>query len=830
MQAQPPTRVLEGATCGANDAAAPAPDSSAGATGLLGREIAGFRLVGVLGYGGMGAVFEAEQQHPRRRVALKLLAASRSSPELLRRFQHEVQLLARLQHPYIAQIYQAGSFDAGDGPQPYFVLEYVDGLPLVEHVQRHDLALDQMLVLIVRLCEAVQHAHQRGIIHRDLKPANILVQPEVDGPGCPKVLDFGIARAVDELPGEDATLRTRVGQLVGTLAYMSPEQARGAIDAIDTRSDVYALGVIAYELLAGRLPWEPASLPLHEAVRQLCETDPPPVSRFLPAARGDLERVVAKALAKDPAQRYGSARELAADIEAVLQHRPISARPARLGYRLQRFARRNTALFAGLSALLLSLLVGLVASTMLYLRAEHHRQAERERAEQLEQVARVLEARLAGVAVAQMGMQLRQGLDERFAQAAQRLRIRPAELQALKPVLQALMTDADFSGLALEALDAQLLEPTRLAIERELAAQPLVQARLLLTLGRSYRDLGRTVAAEAALRQALALRVSQLGAEHAASIEILAELVGVLERLGAYEEAERLAHQVFQYQRAQWGPRHPLTLRSRHALGGLLIAQGRLQEAIMLLEPVLAQMRDVLGPQHRDTLNTMNSLGMALVAIGDYAAAEALLIEALDRFRALGERETSTLRALNNLGFLRDLQGQPAAAEALYREALEGWREVYGDEHPETLTAMNNLAFALSDLGQHEEAAALWRLSMEGRRRVLGDRHPDTLGSMSTYGVMLRESGVLEEAATIAALVVDNARAVLPEGHWHTGVFLGHLGLALLELGRLDEAEAALRESESLIRAALGEGHPRHDDAVERLERLARAYESSEEH
>ncbi|MGA3317752.1 MAG: serine/threonine-protein kinase [Candidatus Korobacteraceae bacterium] len=315
-----------------------------------------YRIIRLLGEGGMGAAYEAEQDKPRRRVALKVIKAAWASPELLRRFEQESQALGRLHHPGIAQIYEAGSADTGFGLQPFFAMELIHGKPLDEYADVQHLNMRQRLALMIQVCEAVQHAHQRGIIHRDLKPGNILV----DESGQPKILDFGLARVTDSDTG--ATRQTDMGQLLGTLAYMSPEQVTADPLALDTRSDVYALGVILYELLAGKMPYT-LTRHLHEVVRTIQEVDPVPLSTVNRLYRGDIETIVAKALEKDKERRYASAAGLSGDIRRYLEDQPITAKPASTSYQLQKFARRHKALAAGASAVLLVLAAGVVAST-----------------------------------------------------------------------------------------------------------------------------------------------------------------------------------------------------------------------------------------------------------------------------------------------------------------------------------------------------------------------------------------------------------------------------------------------------------------------------------
>lgn len=340
-------------------------------------QIGRYRVLDKIGEGGMGIVYRVEQDNPRRQAALKIIKPGVTGEEGLRRFEHETQVLGLLQHPGIAQIFEAGTADLGNGPQPYFAMEYIEGKTLLEYAQQAELSDHARLEVLAKICDAIHHAHQKGVVHRDLKPGNILI----DGSGQPKVLDFGVARATDA-DVQATTLHTQVGQLIGTVQYMSPEQAAGDPHAIDTRSDVYSLGVVGFELLTGKLPHDFEGRLFHDAVRMVAEEDPQAISTLVQAYRGDVETIIGKALAKEKERRYESARALAEDIRRYLQDEPILARPASTMYQLRKFAKRNQALVGGVVSFVLLLIVAVIVSTYLAIKATRS-EADAERRYQL---------------------------------------------------------------------------------------------------------------------------------------------------------------------------------------------------------------------------------------------------------------------------------------------------------------------------------------------------------------------------------------------------------------------------------------------------------------
>jgi len=549
----------------------------------LPKRIGDYRIVRELGRGGMGVVFEAEQERPRRRVAVKRVRPGFATPETLRRFEHEAQVLGWLSHPGVAQIFAAGTSDSGAGPQPWFAMELVDGRPLTRWAREDGIELRERLAVFAAVCDAVHHAHQKGVIHRDLKPANILITRD----GRPKVLDFGVARvAGDEGRTLATALATNPGQLLGTLAYMSPEQLAGDPSRLDVRSDVYSLGVVLYELLTGRLPVDVAEVPLPEVARRVAEDEPDSVSTHDARLRGDVETIVAKAIAKEPERRYASAEELASDVRRFLAGEPISARPASRLYQLSRFSRRNKALVGGVIVALVALSIGTVASTVLWLRAE----GARDDAVDAERVANT--ERAAALDAREVAERARAEAEASAVRATAEAQSAAQVKDFLVGLFQAANPDHATAGSAASgapgASGASAEPPTvRELLDRgagDLVAgldyAPMVQVELLFTVANAYAALYATrpqiemleaadrVLAETDAPEGDVLRVrvaSQLGDAYG--------LAGDLETsLAAHERAHAFA-------RERFGDGHALELLARNQRARSLFRLGRIDEA-----------------------------------------------------------------------------------------------------------------------------------------------------------------------------------------------------------------------------------------------------------
>jgi eukaryotic-like serine/threonine-protein kinase len=738
-----------------------APGLTAEAETPLPSAIGHYHILRLLGEGGMGAVYEAEQDQPRRLVALKVIRAAWASPDLLRRFEQESQALGRLHHPGIGQIYEAGSAEAGFGAQPFFAMELIHGKPLVEYADEHKLNTRQRLELMIQVCDAVHHAHQRGIIHRDLKPGNILVEDS----GQPKILDFGLARATDS--DAQATRQTDMGQLLGTLAYMSPEQVLADPLALDTRTDVYALGVILYELLAGKMPYMLSKL-LHEAVQTIQQTDPAPLSSINRTFRGDIETIVAKALEKDKTRRYASAAELAADIRRYLHDEPIVARPPSTTYQLQKFARRNKALVTGVAAVFLVLVVGIVASTW---EAVQARRAQK-RAQQESAIAQAVNDFLQ---------------HDLLAQASAYNQSKPDPNITVRTVLDRAAQN----------------------IQGKFNNQPAVEAAIRDTIGKTYSDMGLYPEAQGQLERALEVERHALGPENQETIETMNHLGDVAGRDGRPSEAEAIFKQTLATANRLLGPDNADTLDAMHGLANAYFHQGKYAQAQPLYDQVLQSRRRVLGPENPDTLMAMNNLAADYSDEGKNAEAEALFSEvAKAHSRALGPDHPDTLLAVNNLADVYIAEGKYVEGEALLNRNIEARRRALGPEHPDTMNSMIDLANAYLDQGKYAQAEPLFRRAYEGRRRVLGPENVNTLLALGGLAVALNNQGQYAQAEPLFMQIVETMRRVLGPENLDTLWETVNLGEAYDDLGKYDLAQTYHAQALAGLRQVQGPEDP----------------------
>jgi serine/threonine protein kinase/Flp pilus assembly protein TadD len=654
-----------------------------------GTQVGPYQLLRPLGEGGMGTVFLAEQTEPlQRQVAVKVVRPGMDSAQVLARFEAERQALALMDHPNIAKVLDAGTTPAG---RPYFVMELIDGVPITEYCDGARLSVRGRLGLFVDVCRAVQHAHQKGLIHRDLKPSNVLVTL-YDGKAVPKIIDFGIAKATGQKLTE-RTLETQFGSVIGTLEYMSPEQAEPGQPDVDTRSDIYSLGVLLYELLTGTTPLQPArGAGLLDLLRAVRETEPPrPSTRLstvegLPAVaakrgveakrlvglvRGDLDWIVMKCLEKDRARRYETADALARDVERYLNLEPVEACPPSRAYRLRKFARKNRRLLLGIGAFVLLLTAATTVSVCLAVRATLAEQkADAERAQ----------------AVAE-----RERADEQAAVA-----------QAVKDFLQndLLSQATTFKQRApggrpdRDIKVRTLLDRAGANIAGKFEQQPLVEAEIRNTLAITYDLLGEHAQAEVHAARARELFVRVLGPDDIRSVNATNNLANALKGQGKFDEARKLFEEVLQVARRAFGPDDPATLGALNNLANTLGDLGRWDDARSLHEEALEARRRVRGAKHPDTLQSMNNLAVALRNLRHYDEARKLQEETLQLQRTVfGEEDPETLGSMHNLALVLSLQGDVDGAIKLYEQVLDAQGRVLPAGHPARLNVIYDLAW-----------------------------------------------------------------------------------------------------------------------------------------
>ena len=738
-----------------------------------------YRLLQLIGEGGMGEVYLAEQTEPiHRQVALKVIKAGLDTKQVVARFEAERQALALMDHPGIARV-----FDAGETPRglPYFAMEYVKGEPINAYCDRHRLDTPRRLDLFARVCDAVQHAHQKGIIHRDLKPSNVLVGVVGEQPQ-PKVIDFGVAKATAQRLTEK-TMFTELGVLIGTPEYMSPEQAEMTGLDVDTRTDVYALGVMLYELLTGALPFESKelrSMGYEEIRRRIREVDPPRPStrvrtlgarseeaaksrrtdpgRLVSRLRGDLDWIVMKAMEKDRTRRYGSPGELAADLARHLRHEPVSAGPPGAAYRAGKFVRRHR---FGVAAAGLAV-AGLAAFAIVMAIQARTIARERDRAERVSEFL--------------------------------------VELFKVSDPSQA-------RGNNITA--REVLDRGAQRIEQELRSEPLVQAQMMATMGMVYRNLGLAAKAEPLLTGAVGLRSRLLGRDDPGTLQAQARLASVFEREGRYQEAEKLLGEVLTKQRHVLGPDHPDTLWTLNQQAYVVDRLGRYAESEKIYRETYEARHRVLGENHRDTLQSLSSLAVSLERQGRFEESGTLARKVLEaRRRVLGEDHPDTAWSMQNVASVLNKQGKYTEAEKLYRQAYETMQRVLGEEHPDTLWVKNNLAGTIWFQLRNEEAESLFREVLEVRRKVLGPEHPQTLATWTNLASVLSAQGPNPETEGIYKQVLDIKMRVQGPEHPSTITTMGLLAVAYAERKRYKEAEHLYREVIDKERRILGPTHP----------------------
>jgi len=725
---------------------------------LVGTTIGPYRIVALLGEGGFGAVYRAEQDEPvRRSVAVKVLKPGMDTREVIRRFDLERQTLAMMTHPHIARALDAGATPAG---RPYFVMEFAEGQPITEYCDAQRLGLRRRLELMIDVCRAVQHAHQKGIIHRDLKPGNVLVT-EVDGLAIPKVIDFGIAKALNP-GGDDHTRMTGAAQLLGTPAYMSPEQARQTHADVDTRADVYSLGVLLYELATGMLPFEAGlfrGAAMADVQRLIVEQEPPRPSarlsrlgrstqrqaapsdttleriaanRSLPAAalrggvRGDLDWIIMRCLEKDRERRYASAAELARDLERHLSDEPVSAGPPSTAYRLRKFARRHRGALVAASAVLAALVGGLALA-------------------------------ISGFLDANAARQLAEDQRGRAASAA-------ARAAAVNRFLLDMLASADPRQRGEDVTVRQILHEAAVGLAAgSLDAEPDVKSAVVETIGSALRELALYEEADPQLRAGLALARQVYGEHSAEAADALAELAELQVLREQFDEAERLLREAIAINEAVRGPTDARLAANYTDLGVTLHGLERIAEAEEAHRAALAIARAT--PTAGDALaEALNNLALLLASQGQFAEAEPLYREALDvNLARLGARNPARATTLDNLAQVLAATGRPDEAERLYREALETRLALFGTRHRDVAYTQHNLAHLLFSRDPHSaEIEQLLRASLETLNVIYGWNSDDALTVHASLVSVMGARGRLADAETLLLEAYDALPADAP--------------------------------------------------------------------
>ncbi len=769
-----------------------------------GRVLAGrYTLVEKIGEGGMGEVWVAKQTEPvKRKVALKLIKTGMDSKAVLARFEAERQALALMDHPNIARVLDGGLTPTG---QPFFVMELVNGVTLTKFCDEARLTPQLRLELFVPICAAVQHAHQKGIVHRDLKPSNILVTL-IDGKPVPKIIDFGVAKAT---AGKltDESLSTQFGAILGTFEYMAPEQAGYAGTDVDTRADVYSLGVILYELLTGLRPLDARRLrqaALTEMVRILREEEPARPSTRLSTAeglaslaalrqteprklmallRGELDWVVMKCLEKQRDRRYETANALARDLQRYLADEPVEARPPSTRYRVQKFVQRHRGPVLAASLVLFALVAGIAGTTFGLIGAEHARAAEaeqRERAEAKEREANGEKVKALAAVRAKQEALIEAAAKQRAAEkaaAAERLAKQEAETN-----LAYARKGIDILGSVFVGLDP----------DREYATLADLRNALKENLMGAVRDMD-----DAAIRDPLTLA----GLQHVLGLSLL--------KLGEAKPALVLFEKALAKRQALLGADHPHTLASRNNLASAYLKDGQVKKAVPFLEALLEKCQATLPANHPTILTCMNNLATAYCGDGQVKKAIPLLEAALEKHQAThGANHPDTLRSMNNLAGAYLTNGQVKKAIPLLEAALEKSQATHGADHPDTLLSMNNLAAAYGKSGHERKAIPLLEAALEKSQVSLGAGHPLTLACMTNLATGYQKDGQVRKATPLLEAALDKSQVSLGASHPDTLMITIYLGEAYREDRQVKQSIPLLEAALKKCKATLGAGHP----------------------
>ena len=745
-----------------------------------------YKLLEELGSGGMGVVYKAEQIKPvKRSVALKIIKLGMDTRQVIARFETERQALAVMDHPNIAKVFDGGATETG---RPYFVMELIRGVPITEYCDKHKLTTRERLELFIQVCQAVQHAHQKGIIHRDLKPSNTLVLVQEDEP-IPKIIDFGIAKATEHSLTEK-TLFTEQGLLIGTPEYMSPEQAEMTGLDVDTRTDIYSLGVMLYELLVGVLPFDSKSLReagYSEIQRIIREEEPPKASTRLsklgdtqtsiakhrqtdPSSlqrllKGDLDWITLKAMAKDRTHRYASASELVSDIERHLKNEPVSASPPSTAYRMKKYIRRHKTGVVAASLVVLAMLIGIAGTTLGLLKA---RRAER--------LARN---------EAQTATQISDFLVDLFEVSD------PSEARGN-------------TITAREILDAGAEK-----IDRELEDEPLVRGRLMNTIGEVYTSLGLYNDALPLLEKGLAVREQALNPNDTAVAESLENLGNLFWRKGDYEKAQSLHERALTIREEAYGPEHVTVASSLNNLANLQHEAGNYEDAKLLYERALEIWEKTSGPEDTDVAIALNGLGYLLFNMGKYDEARPLYERSLAIYeKVLGAEHPDLTSPLLNLGLLLRVTGEHEKARSYFERCIALEEKALGPEHPHLAITLSNLAILHAITANFEEARPLFERVLAIDEKALGPEHPKVGSDVNNLGILNAQMGNFDAARPLFERGMAIKEKALGPDHPSVANDLNNLASLLRDMGDSEAARPLIERALSIREKALGPEHP----------------------